>query len=183
MRRHNIPTAEYHVFNDYDSATAFVTSCTERQVVIKPSGLTAVRGIFLTEDSEGSLEALKRIMLRQEFGGQTVCDTVIVEDRLSGPEFSIMAVTDGHSIRYFSPFQAYKRLLERDQGPNTGGMGCHAPSQLCSDELLSKIKVDVFRAAIDGMRREGRYNLGCRECQIYLMKADSLRASSVLISS
>jgi phosphoribosylamine-glycine ligase len=154
MRRHNIPTADYNVFHNFDTAKSFVESCGDKRMVIKASGLTAGKGIIITQSTKQALRALEEIV--EEFGPLNLCWPIIIEDYLSGPEFSVIALTDGLNFKTFPPIRDYKRLQEGNEGPNTGGMGCYAPTPLCNSKMLQDIENTVIKATIEGIKAEGK---------------------------
>ena len=152
MQRHNIPTAAYRNFNDYDAAMLYLDEV-KHDVVIKASGLAGGKGVIIPSTQEEARVALKDIMLNKEFG--SAGDEVVIEELLVGDELSILAFCDGYTIRPLPPAQDHKRINNGDQGPNTGGMGCYAPTKITSQPILDQITRDILQPTIDGMRREG----------------------------
>lgn len=152
MARHNIPTARYTTFIDLDEAVRHLETV-EYPVVIKASGLAAGKGVILPETLEEAKATLKSILVDQAFGEAGT--QVVIEERLSGPEVSLMAFTDGTYVVPMLPAQDHKRLLDGDQGPNTGGMGAYAPAPIFTESMLDEAVDSVLRPAVDGMRREG----------------------------
>ncbi|KAI9026841.1 aminoimidazole ribonucleotide synthetase [Hyaloraphidium curvatum] len=151
MKRHNIPTAAYETFKDFEKAVAYVKSFPGR-VVIKASGLAAGKGVLLPESTDEAIEGLKQIMVDKVFG--VAGAEVVIEEMLSGPEVSVLAFSDGHTIVAMPPAQDHKRIFDNDQGPNTGGMGAYAPAPIATPEIMSFIQTQVLQPTIDGMRRE-----------------------------
>jgi phosphoribosylamine--glycine ligase len=92
-------------------------------------------------------------MVGREFG--TAGDEVIIEERLSGPEVTLLAFSDGTTVRAMVPSQDHKRVFDRDQGPNTGGMGAYAPVPVCPPETVDQLVRIAIQPAIDGLRAEG----------------------------
>ncbi|KAI9813021.1 MAG: hypothetical protein M1832_006412 [Thelocarpon impressellum] len=152
MKRHNIPTAEYRVFADYERAKVYLDS-TESDVVIKASGLAAGKGVVIPSTKEEAQTALREIMLEKEFGAAG--DEVVIEEKLEGDELSILSFSDGYTIRSLPPAQDHKRIYDGDEGPNTGGMGCYAPTKIASKTFLEEVHKTILQPTIDGMRREG----------------------------
>lgn len=152
MRRHHIPSAGFEVFDDYDSAARYVTRV-DFPVVIKASGLAAGKGVFLPATTEESLRCLRTILVNREFGESG--RQVVIEERLEGPEVSLLAFVDGKTVRPMLPAQDHKRLLAGDLGPNTGGMGAYAPAPVCPPEMVAEIVRRVLQPAVDGLRQEG----------------------------
>ncbi|MBL1218065.1 MAG: phosphoribosylamine--glycine ligase [Planctomycetes bacterium] len=152
MRSAAVPTAEARAFQRHEQALEYV-STREFPPVIKASGLAAGKGVIVPETMEQAIEALDRIMVQNEFGkaGQTV----LVEERLHGPEVSIMALVDGKTIYILDSAQDHKRLGEGDAGPNTGGMGAYSPaSGVLDDETLGIIQQTILVPVLDALRRE-----------------------------
>lgn len=152
MKRHNIPTAKYGNFNDYKAACEYLDSV-DHDVVIKASGLAAGKGVILPQNKAEAQQALKEIMLDRQFG--EAGDEVVIEEFLEGDELSILTFSDGYTIRSLPPAQDHKRIFDGDQGPNTGGMGCYAPTRIASKEVISEIDRTIVQPSIDGMRKEG----------------------------
>ncbi|KAI9762329.1 MAG: hypothetical protein M4579_000478 [Chaenotheca gracillima] len=151
MRRHQIPTAAYENFNEYSAARTYLDSV-EHTVVIKASGLAAGKGVIIPETKAEAEQALKDIMLDREFGAAG--DEVVIEEFLEGEELSILAFSDGYTIKALAPLQDHKRIFDGDKGPNTGGMGCYAPTRIASPAVLEEVHRTILQPTIDGMRRE-----------------------------
>lgn len=160
MRRHNLPTARHATFTDYYAAVGhLLTVDFERSgVVIKASGLAAGKGVVVPECADDAEAALRDIMLTGAHGAAG--QTVVIEERLSGEEVSLLAFSDGTTVKAMLPAQDHKRLGDNDQGPNTGGMGAYAPTPLCPPGLTEQIRVTILQPAIDGLRAEGRPFVG-----------------------
>jgi len=151
MKRHNIATAAYENFSDYESAKKYLDSI-DHNVVLKASGLAARKGVIIPTTKEEAQAALKEIMLDKEFG--SAGDEVVIEEFLEGDELSILSFTDGHTIRSLPPAQDHKRIFDGDQGPNTSGMGCYAPTKIASKELIAEVERTILQPTIDDMRKE-----------------------------
>lgn len=152
MQRHAIPTAAFRNFDDYDAASQYLDSI-DHDVVIKADGLAAGKGVIIPTTKKEAHDALKQIMVAKEFG--TAGSQVVIEEFLEGEELSVLTFSDGYTIRSLPPAQDHKRALDGDQGPNTGGMGCYAPTRVASKELIAKVDREIVQPTIDGMRREG----------------------------
>ena len=157
MIRHDIPTARFAVFTDFESARGHL-AVIDYPVVIKASGLAAGKGVIIPSTNDEALSALQSIMLDHEFGAAG--DEVIIEERISGEEVSLLAFSDGKTVAAMPPAQDHKRLLDGDCGPNTGGMGAYAPAPMCPRELADEFANTVLQRAIDGLRAEGRAFVG-----------------------
>ncbi len=157
MRRALIPTAESRVFDRYESARIYVAT-RDYGLVVKAAGLAAGKGVSVCEEPADALLALEKIMVERAFGAAG--DVVVVEEKLSGPEMSVLALIDDTTIYLLETAQDYKRIGEGDTGPNTGGMGAVSPSPLVTDALLDQIQSEVFVPIVDAMRGEGIHYRG-----------------------
>lgn len=157
MARHGIPTAGYAAFREVEPALRYLRDHWPG-VVIKASGLAAGKGAFLPESLEEA-EALVRDLLAGRLLGEAGRE-IVIEERLRGPEVSVLAFTDGQTVLPMPPAQDHKRLLDGDRGPNTGGMGAFAPSPLCPPALLEEVRQRILQPAVDGLRAEGRPFVG-----------------------
>ncbi|OTB07183.1 hypothetical protein M426DRAFT_318209 [Hypoxylon sp. CI-4A] len=151
MKKHNIPTAAYENFSDYNKAREYLDRV-QHNVVIKASGLAAGKGVIIPTSKEEAQKALKDIMQDKEFG--SAGDEVVIEEFLTGDELSILTFSDGYSIKSLPPAQDHKRIGEGDTGLNTGGMGCYAPTNIATPELVAQIDRDIIQPTIDGMRKD-----------------------------
>ncbi len=152
MARHNIPSARYAVFQDYDQAKKHLSSV-GYPVVLKASGLAAGKGVILPETRDEALDGLKAFMLERKLGAAG--DQVVIEERLSGDEVSLLAFSDGTTVAAMPPAQDHKRLLEGDLGPNTGGMGAYAPAPVCPPQMVEQLTAQFLQPAVDGCREQG----------------------------
>lgn len=152
MERYNIPTAHFEVFDNYSSACRYLESVCH-PIVIKASGLAAGKGVVVSNTAAEAQEALQRIMEEKTFGHAG--DVVVIEEHLSGPEVSVMAFTDGETVRPMIFVRDHKRLRSGNRGPNTGGMGAYCPVAL-DNETRWMIRTEILKRAVDGLRREGR---------------------------
>ena len=157
MLRHGIPTARYAVFTSFDEAMAHVAAA-DYPVVIKASGLAAGKGVLLPESLAEAETALREIMVERAFGDAG--DEVVIEERLAGPEASVLAFSDGRSLVVMPAAQDHKRVFDGDLGPNTGGMGAYAPAPVMTAELLDEVRRTVLQPTIDGMQAEGTPYVG-----------------------
>jgi phosphoribosylamine--glycine ligase len=152
MARHHIPTARYAKFEKIEDAIAYLGE-TNYPVVIKASGLAAGKGVILPETLEEARSTLESILINKTFGDAG--NEVVIEERLSGPEVSLMAFTDGNTVVPMLPAQDHKRLFDGDNGPNTGGMGAYAPAPIFTADMMNEAMESVLKPAIDGLRDEG----------------------------
>ena len=151
MKRWNVPTAEFKIFENYDEALSFVEQ-RSYPLVVKADGLCAGKGAFVCRTLQESHAALKILMLDKAFGNAG--EKVVVEDFLEGEEVSILAVCDGKNFVCFSPSQDHKQVFDGDKGPNTGGMGAYSPVPLVSHQLLEDVKERILKRVIEGMHKD-----------------------------
>ncbi|CAN8197089.1 unnamed protein product [Coccothraustes coccothraustes] len=168
LDRHEIPTARWKSFTDPKAACAFINSATFPALVVKASGLAAGKGVIVASSKEEACKAVTEIMQDKSFG--TAGETVVVEERLEGEEISCLCFSDGVTIAPMPPAQDHKRLMDGDEGPNTGGMGAYCPAPQISKDLLQKIRETVLQKTVDGMRKEGIPYLGVLYAGLMLTK-------------
>jgi len=152
MARHHIPTARFSAFTEFNAAHDFLRAV-DYPVVIKASGLAAGKGVIVPTSMEEAESALRRIMVEREFGAAG--DQVVIEERLQGEEVSLLAFTDGVTVKPMPPAQDHKRLRDGDEGPNTGGMGAYAPARICPPAMVEELTRAILQLAVDGLRAEG----------------------------
>jgi phosphoribosylamine--glycine ligase len=152
MQRHNIPTGAAASFTDFDDAMRYLRQL-DTTPVVKASGLAAGKGVVLPPSREAAATTVASMMLDRRFGEAGA--TVVIEERLSGPEVSVLAFSDGRTLAVMPPAQDHKRQLDGDNGPNTGGMGAFAPSPLLDASQLAEIERTVLLPTIQGMAAEG----------------------------
>lgn len=164
MVRHDIPTGAYRSFGNYEAARAYLDVTAQNRpdddlpLVVKASGLAAGKGVIMC-DTRGEAEAaIRQIMVEQAFG--LAGDQVVIEERLSGPELSVLAFSDGRTVVTMPPARDHKRVYDHDQGPNTGGMGAYAPVPGLEPGLVDQIKQAVLQPAVDGMAAQGTPYIG-----------------------
>ena len=193
MKRNNIPTAAFEVFNDAIAAKEYVNE-TEHNVVVKADGLAAGKGVIVCNNKDEAKDAIDMMLVNKKFGDAGT--NIIIEDRIDGVEASYIALSDGKRVIPMATSQDHKRVYDGDNGPNTGGMGAYSPT-LAIDEVLSqKIQEKIIDKTITSLRNEGitfkgflyagimlkdgepyvlEYNvrMGDPECQPILMRMNS----------
>ncbi len=152
MKRHKIPTAEYKVFTSYTHAEDYIR-LKGTPIVVKADGLAAGKGVFVCKSYEEALDALKLIMKDKIFG--PAGDKVVIEEYLEGVEASYLIFTDGKNILPMVTSKDHKRLLDNDEGPNTGGMGTYSPNPVITPELEKIILETIIKPTIKGLKQEG----------------------------
>ena len=150
MAKYNIPTAAFETFEDYDAALEYVKKGSF-PVVLKYDGLAAGKGVVIPETLEEADATLKDMLLDDKFGK----GKVVVEEFLTGPEFSFMCFVDGYDVYPMTLSQDHKRAYEGDKGPNTGGMGAYSPVPIISDEDLAFSLEKVMKPTAAAMVAEG----------------------------
>ena len=158
MKKYGIPTAEYEIFNDIDSAYEYIEHC-NIPVVVKADGLALGKGVIICDTREAAKDAIKSIMEDKAFGKSG--DTIVIEEYLEGPEVSVLAFTDGNALIPMVASTDHKRALDGDKGLNTGGMGTIAPSPYYTEETAEICKEEIFLPTMIAMNREGRRFKGC----------------------
>ncbi|RHZ15905.1 hypothetical protein DYB26_000751 [Aphanomyces astaci] len=151
MARHDIPTAAYKNFTRYEDAKAFVDSI-EYNVVIKASGIAAGKGVLIPTTKEETVAALKEVMVTKAFG--SAGDEVVIEEFMTGEEVSLLAFCDGQRVVAMPGAQDHKRILDNDQGPNTGGMGVYAPAP-CLFGAVEQQCVEIVQKSVTALAKEG----------------------------
>jgi phosphoribosylamine--glycine ligase/phosphoribosylformylglycinamidine cyclo-ligase len=157
MKEFNIPTASFEIFSDYALAVDYCKSVSH-PIVIKASGLAAGKGVILPNSTQDAINALSDLMLNQKFG--TAGCTVVIEERLQGQEVSVLAFTDGYTIRPMPAAQDHKRVFNNDMGLNTGGMGAYAPTPIYNKSHAKFVLDHILEPTICGIRSKGHPFVG-----------------------
>ncbi len=157
MIEEGIPTGVGAIFDDYEAARAYLRR-QEVPIVIKASGLAAGKGVAVCRNLEEAEAALHRTMVERVFG--TAGELVLIESCLSGEEASLLAFSDGITVKPMIPARDYKRVGDNDTGPNTGGMGGYAPSPHLSTQMVDEINRRILQPAVEGLRRRGTPYVG-----------------------
>lgn len=152
MKKYNIPTAEYEVFDDAKSAKAYLEK-SEYPIVIKADGLALGKGVYICENKKAALSAVNEIMLDKKFGASG--NKIVVEEFLTGYEVSVLAFCDGKTILPMVTSQDHKRALDNDKGLNTGGMGAFSPSQRFGNAEMKKAKETIIVPTLNALNSEG----------------------------
>ena len=157
MARHEIPTAAYRAFSDFDEALAYVKERGGRSV-IKADGLAAGKGVAMCESPEDAERALREMMAEKRFGDAG--NSVVIEDWLLGEEASYYAISDGEHFVTLAAAQDHKRALDGDLGENTGGMGAYSPAPVIDEKVEQRVLDRIVRPAIAGMAADGHPYVG-----------------------
>ncbi|MGX7203774.1 phosphoribosylamine--glycine ligase [Enterococcus pingfangensis] len=148
MEDNDIPTADYEVFTDYQAACAYVKE-KGAPIVIKADGLAAGKGVTVALTLAEALQALTEMMANHRFGKSG--DKVVVEEFLSGEEFSLLAFVNREKVYPMVVAQDHKRAYDEDLGPNTGGMGAYSPVPQISTEMVESAVEKILKPAAAGM--------------------------------
>ncbi len=193
MKKNNILTAKFEIFDDAEKAIKYVKSI-NHQVVIKADGLAAGKGVIVCNSTAEALSAVDTILVKKTFGDAG--NRIIIEERIDGIEASYISLSDGNFAISMATSQDHKRIYENDMGPNTGGMGAYSPTPLIDESLGKKIQNNIIDKTIDSMKNEQipfkgflyagimikdgepyvlEYNvrMGDPECQPIIMRMDS----------
>jgi phosphoribosylamine--glycine ligase len=157
MRQRAIPTAEARVFDDYQLARQYI-STRDDALVVKAAGLAKGKGAIVCDDPSDAIIAAEKMLKHGVFGAAG--RKIVVEERLEGREVSMIAIVSGRTICVLEPSQDHKRLLDNDQGPNTGGMGAFSPTDTIDADALRFIEQHVFVPTIDALVRDDIHYCG-----------------------
>src|SRR6202795_5025138 len=152
MKRHAIPTAEYETFADVAAAHAYLDA-KGAPIVIKADGLAAGKGVVVAQTLEEAHAAVDMMLSDNKLGDAGA--RVVIEEFLAGEEASFIVMVDGVHVLPLATSQDHKRLLDNDQGPNTGGMGAYSPAPLVTPEVHGRVMREVIMPTVQGMAKEG----------------------------
>ena len=159
MKKYNIPTAGYEVFDNSEDAIAYVKKQNTYPAVIKADGLALGKGVILAQNEAEAVEAIKEMIDGKKFGDSST--TIVVEEYLTGPEVSVLSFTDGKVVVPMLSSMDHKRALDNDEGLNTGGMGTVAPNPYYTEAIAKECMEKIFLPTINAMNAEGRTFEGC----------------------
>lgn len=152
MKRHGIPTADYETFSDPAAAHDYVAK-KGAPIVIKADGLAAGKGVVVAMTEEAAHKAIDDMLEGHEFGKAGA--RVVIEDYLAGEEASFIVMVDGENILPMATSQDHKRLLDHDEGPNTGGMGAYSPAPVVTPDIHAQVMREIIRPTVKGLATEG----------------------------
>lgn len=153
MKKYNISTAGYEVFEDAQAAKAFLETTTY-PVVLKADGLALGKGVLICNTKEEALAGTDEIMVDKKYGSAGT--RMVVEEFMTGPEVSVLSFCDGEHLIPMVSAQDHKRALDNDEGLNTGGMGTFSPSRFYDEELGKQCYEELFLPTLRAMKSEGR---------------------------
>lgn len=155
MLRNGIPTAPCRIFRSEEEALKHLgKKGTAYPTVVKADGLAQGKGVVVAADRAEAEEAVRSMMSGRRFG--SAGDAVLIEDCLVGTEASFFALCDGSRVAPWPTSQDYKRAMDGDEGPNTGGMGCYSPSPFVDRDTFREITTKILTPTVVGMNKEGR---------------------------
>ena len=152
MKRNEIPTARFEIFDDAEKAQDYVKSL-DYNVVVKADGLAAGKGVIVCNSSDEAISAIQTILIKKTFGDAG--NRIIIEERIDGIEASYIALSDGNIAIPMASSQDHKRIFDDDKGPNTGGMGAYSPTPIIDEKLAKKIQEKIIDKTIQSMKNEG----------------------------
>ena len=158
MKKYGIPTAAYEVFSDMEKALAYIESA-PIPTVIKADGLALGKGVIIAQTRDEAKQAVISMMQDKKFGKSG--ENIVIEEFLTGPEVSVLACTDGKTVKPMISSMDHKRAGDNDTGLNTGGMGTVAPNPYYTPDVAAECMEKIFMPTIKAMNAEGRTFKGC----------------------
>ncbi len=152
MQRHGIPTAKYQTFSDAAAAHRYIDE-QGAPIVIKADGLAAGKGVVVAMSLDEAHAAVDMMLSDNRFGDAGA--RVVIEEFLDGEEASFIVMVDGKNILPLATSQDHKRLLDNDQGPNTGGMGAYSPAPIVTPQLHARVMREIIQPTVQGMAKDG----------------------------
>lgn len=159
MKKYNIPTADFEVFDDPRLAFEYIKQKNKYPVVIKADGLAQGKGVIICQSQTEAEKALNEIMINRIFGASG--SRVVVEEYITGPEVSVLAFCDGNTIKPMVSSMDHKPVFDGNKGPNTGGMGTISPNPFYTEEIAHQCMEKIFIPTINALKAEGRPFKGC----------------------
>jgi len=155
MERHQIPTALHKSFtsDQFGEAEAYIRRY-NGPLVLKADGLAAGKGVLMCSTTAEALDGLKELMVDSKFGDAGA--SVVIEEWMQGEEVSVFVMTDGDRYVTLAPAQDHKRVGDGDTGLNTGGMGSYAPAPIATDEVMERVRREITKPTLTGLKEEGR---------------------------
>ena len=159
MKKYNIPTAAYETFTDAGKAIDYIKQQNSYPAVIKCDGLALGKGVIIAKDFDEAAAAVNSMLLDGKFGKSG--SEIVVEEFMTGPEVTVLAFTDGKTVKPMISSMDHKRAFDNDEGLNTGGMGTVAPNPCYTDAFKAECMEKIFKPTIAAMQAEGRPFKGC----------------------
>jgi len=171
MATYNIPTAFFKICSNIEAAKAYVEE-KGAPIVVKADGLAAGKGVVVAMTRQEALDAIDEMMAGHKFG--EAGERIVLEEFMDGEEASLLAFTDGVTVVPMIAAQDHKRVNDRDEGPNTGGMGAYAPAPVMTEALREKTVETILKPVIAALASEGRTYKGCLYAGL-MIKGDSVK--------
>ena len=159
MKKYGIPTAAYETFTDADKAIAYIKQQISYPAVIKCDGLALGKGVIIAQNEQEAIDAVNSMLIGGKFGKSG--SEIVIEEFMTGPEVTVLAFTDGKTVRPMVSSMDHKRAFDNDKGLNTGGMGTIAPNPLYTQKYADECMEKIFKPTIEAMQKEGRPFKGC----------------------
>lgn len=172
MKRHHIPTADYQTFGDAGAAHAYI-DLRGAPIVIKADGLAAGKGVVVAMSLEEAHAAVDMMLSDNKLGDAGA--RVVIEEFLTGEEASFIVMVNGHEVLPLASSQDHKRLLDGDQGPNTGGMGAYSPAPVVTPAIHAKAMREVIMPTVNGMAKDGIPYTGFLYAGLMIGENDSIK--------
>ena len=166
MKKYGIPTAAYETFDDADKAIAYIKEKNSYPAVIKCDGLALGKGVIIAANEEEAVAAVRSMMLDKKFGQSG--SNIVIEEFMTGLEVTVLAFTDGRTVKPMISSMDHKRAFDGDKGLNTGGMGTVAPNPLYTRKYADECMEKIFLPTIKALNAEGRPFKGCLYCGLML---------------
>jgi len=167
MKKYRIPTAAYEVFDRLEEALRYLDTA-EIPIVVKADGLALGKGVTVAMTRDEAKNAVREAMGDKKFGASG--EKLVIEEYLEGPEVSVLAFTDGETVKPMVSSMDHKRVFDGDKGPNTGGMGTVAPNPCYTEETAKRCMEEIFLPTVRAMNEEGRTFKGCLYFGLMLTK-------------
>ena len=151
MKKYHLPIPFFKSFHNKKDAISFINSQSNKTLFIKASGLAAGKGAIKTENKQEAIEAIEQMSAFGKAG-----ETFLIEECLTGEEFSLFAICDGKNYKTIKTAQDHKTVFEKDHGPNTGGMGCISPTTAINQKTIKEIESRIIKPFLSGMKKESR---------------------------
>jgi phosphoribosylamine--glycine ligase len=152
MKRHGIPTAAYQSFSDAKAAHDYIDQ-QGAPIVVKADGLAAGKGVVVAMTLKEAHDAVDMMLSDNRFGDAGA--RVVIEEFLEGEEASFIVMVDGKNILPLATSQDHKRLMDNDEGPNTGGMGAYSPAPIVTPQLHARVMREIILPTVQGMAKDG----------------------------
>ncbi len=165
MKKYNIPSAAYEVFDNADDAVKYLETA-KMPIVLKADGLALGKGVLICNSLEEAKEGVKTLMLDRQFG--SAGDKIVIEEFMTGREVSVLCYCDGTHIKPMASAQDHKRAKDGDKGLNTGGMGTFSPSPFYTEDIDKFCMEHIYQPTMDAMKKEGRDFVGILFCGLIL---------------